>query len=339
MTNNTDILNELFQHDLTPQIEGDLIAMLNEWHSLPEVWDNELDAQIHRWYSNPPKVFPKRPYFSPSAATKCPRELYMKALQAKKDVVKKQPHQSRWQGIGTAIGSYVQREILSIERNFEKLTGNKPRFTFERNEDGTPMFEEFAGKSKLIEHNGEQFYLYGFPDGIMRYVTDSGEVVRVGLEIKSKQQSPSKTSIKSLRRAEHSHEVQTALYAEMFDVDYYVILYLNASKRAWSMTEEEYSNFPDIRAFCRRITDADKTPLFDKFSTITKAVREKNPPPIDLDEWRFNEYKQAIALDLTEEEYCKLEQTNDRLQYSNLPDWKKRQYAEAIEYITEVRSG
>src|SRR5699024_3650395 len=122
-------------YDLTTQIEGDLIAMLDEFHSLPEVWDNELDEQIAKWYSNPPKVWPKRdlPYFSPSWATKCPREIFYRKQGAPKDIHPKPPHQTRWQRIGTVIGDMVQRELLSIERNFEKHTGNKPKFVFERN--------------------------------------------------------------------------------------------------------------------------------------------------------------------------------------------------------------
>lgn len=334
-------MTEFTTGNLAQQIEGDLIAMLDEWHSLPEAWDNALDVQIAKWYSNPPKVWPERdhPYFSPSAATKCQRELYMKSVKAPKDVTVKQPHQSRWQGIGTVIGDYIQREILAIERNFEKLTGNKPRFTFEKNPNGTPMFEDFAKKSKLVEHNGERFYLYGAPDGIMRYVTDSGEVVRVGLEIKSKQQSPSKTSVKSLKQADYSHEIQTALYAHMFDVDYYVVLYVNGSKRDWNMTPEEYANFPDIRAFCRRITDVDRAPIFDKFAAITKALREKEPPAMNLDEFRFNDYKSACALSLTDDEYADIVAINERLQNSNLIDWKKRQHAAAIEFISETRKG
>ena len=183
---------------------------------------------------------------------------------------------------GEEITCGRNREIIAIERNFEKLTGNKPRFTFEKNPDGngaqaTPMFEDFAKTNKLVEYNGEKFYLYGAPDGLMHYVTDEGEVIRVGLEIKSKQQSPSKTSAKSLRRADFAHEAQTALYAYMYDCDYYVILYVNGAKRAWDMSAEEYADFPDIRAFCRRITDADRAPLFDKFAGITKALREKKP--------------------------------------------------------------
>jgi len=74
--------------NLTAQIEGDFIAMIDEWHSLPETWDNELDAQIHRWYADvltEKPVYPKKPYFSPSAANACPRELYMKQIGAERD--------------------------------------------------------------------------------------------------------------------------------------------------------------------------------------------------------------------------------------------------------------
>ncbi|MBS4195365.1 hypothetical protein [Lederbergia citri] len=313
--------------------------MLDEWHSLPETWDNALDAQIAKWYSNPPQVWPERgaPYFSPSAATKCPRELYMKAMRAKRDVKTVQPHQSRWQKLGTAFGSVIQREILAIERNFERLTGNKPRFTFEKNPDGTPRFEEFAKTNKLVEHNGEKFYLYGAPDGIMRYLTDDGEVIRVGLEIKSKQQSPSKTSTKSLTKAQESHEAQTALYAYMYDCDYYIVLYVNGAKRAWDMSAEEYADFPDIRAFCRRITDADRKPLFDKFAMITKAIRENNPPSVDLDGWKFNEYKTAIAESMSDSEYEYLKNHLKLVLKSGLPDWKKQAYYDAFEFIKSVR--
>src|SRR5699024_12760118 len=71
-------------YDLTTQIEGDLIALLDDWFSLSETFDNELDAQLAQWYSNPPQVWPKRPYFSPSSLGSCPRELYIKAKYGNK---------------------------------------------------------------------------------------------------------------------------------------------------------------------------------------------------------------------------------------------------------------
>src|SRR5690606_31990304 len=125
----------------------------DDWHSQNELWDNELDAQIHRWYADPPKVWPQRPYFSPSSANSCPRELYVKAKGGKRDAFKRQPHQKRWTSIGTLVGDMIQRDILFIEKHYEKLTGNKPRFKFERNEDGTPAFEDFAKTNALVEHN------------------------------------------------------------------------------------------------------------------------------------------------------------------------------------------
>src|SRR5690625_1342109 len=106
--------------DLSVQIEGDFIAMLDEWHSLPETWDSALDAEIHRQYAEiltRKPVFPKRPYFSPSSANNCPRELYEKATGAKRDKQMNQPHQKRWQNLGTSIGDMIQRDLLFIEKH------------------------------------------------------------------------------------------------------------------------------------------------------------------------------------------------------------------------------
>src|SRR5690606_22385329 len=129
--------------------------MIDEWHSLPETWDNELDAQIHRWYADvltEKPVYPKKPYFSPSAANACPRELYMKQVGAARDEKKRPPHQARWQRLGTAIGDMLQRDILFIEKHFERLTGNRPPFVVERDDKGRPMFEEFAKKNHQVNY-------------------------------------------------------------------------------------------------------------------------------------------------------------------------------------------
>lgn len=328
-----------FNDGLQAQIEGDFIALLDDWFSLPETWDNELDAQIAKWYSNPPKVFPKRPYFSPSSLGDCPRELYIKAKYGNKakDEIKQPPHQGRWKKLGTLAGDLIQRELLAIERNYERLTGNVPRFTFERNPDDTPRFEDFAKTNKLVEHNGEKFYLYGAPDGIMNYITDDGEKIRVGLEIKTKQGTPARTSLYSMKGPEESHVNQATAYAEMFDCEYYVILYVNLAKQGWNMTEEQYEKTPDIRAFCLHITDADKELIFDKAAYVTKAVRENNPPKLELSGWTFNNFKTACAKDLSEEEFEELRKQAQRAQNSNLPAFMKRSYVEAFEEIKRIR--
>jgi len=327
--------------DLSTQIEGDLIALLDDWFSLPETWDNELDAQIAKWYSNPPKVFPKRPYFSPSSLGDCPRELYIKAKHGNKakDKFRQPPHQGRWKALGTLGGDLIQREMLAIERNYEKQTGNMPRFRFLRNDDGTPMFEDFAKTNKLVEHGGEKFYLYGAPDGIMQYVTDNGEPIRVGIEIKSKQGTPARTSLYSMKGPDEAHARQVVAYSEMYDCEYYVILYVNYAKQGWNMTEEQYAKTPDIRAFCQRVTAEDKARVFDKAALVTKAVREDKPPKMDIDGFTFNNFKEATALSLTDEEYDEIKAINQRYQHSNVPSRRKKQYADMIEFIENVRKG
>ena len=311
--------------------------MLDEWHSQQETFDAALDAQIHRWYSNPPQVWPKRPYFSPSSLGACPRELYERARGAKRDITGQLPYQKRWQALGTAVGDMIQRDILFIEKHFEAKTGNPPPFVFERNADGTPMFEDFAKTNKAVTFAGETFYLYGAPDGIMRYVTDDGEVIRVGLEIKTKQTTPARTSLYSMRTPEESHVKQAIAYAHMFDCEYYIVLYVNAAKQSWVMTDEDYAKTPDVRAFCIRITDEMKADIFDKPADIVRRVRESDPPPLDLNGWTFNSYKTACALSLTDEEVTALERKVAAIQRSNLPDWKKRQPAEALADIVRIR--
>lgn len=327
-----------FNVDLSAQIEGDLITLLDDWHSMPESYDNELDAQIHAWYANPPKVFPKRPYFSPSSVNDCPRELFLKNARAKRDVERRQPHQGRWVRIGTVIGDVIQRDLLFIEKHYEAKTGNKPRFKFLRTKDGQPAFEDFAKINKPVEHNGESFNLFGAPDGIMSYTTDNGEEIRVGLEVKSKQTTPARTSLYSMRNAEESHVAQTTAYAHMFGCDYYIVLYVNAAKQSWNLTDEQRTKTPDIRAFCRKVTEEDKRELLDKLALQTRAQRLGEKPPLDIEKFTFNNYKEACAVDLTDEEYRELAQVNERMQNSSLPEWKKRGYAEAVEFISTVRS-
>lgn len=315
------------------RIAQEFTEQLDRWYSLPEQYDNELDRQIHRWYSDPPQVWPKRPYFSPSNSKACPRELYVKAKRAKKDTFPKPPHQGRWQEIGTSIGSVIQRTVLAMERNLPDS-----RFKFERNADGTPMFEDFAKRNHEITHKGQRFYLYGTTDGIMQYADPTtGEILRVGLEVKSKQSTPAKTSLYSFKEAEEGHRKQCVAYSIMYDVDYFIILYVNASKKAWVMSDADYAATPDIRAFGIEITDADREELLDSFAEITAAINSDTPPALDLSRWTFNGFKTACALSLTDEEFAILKAQVSRAMRSSLPDWKKQGYYDAFEFIKDVR--
>jgi hypothetical protein len=320
------------------EIADDLIAHLDEWYSLPEVWDNELDTQIHKWYANAKNVWPKRPYFSPSAANACPRELYYKQLRSQVDLERKPPYQGRWTAIGTAIGDVIQRDILAMERNMAEKGSFASRFRFERNKDGTPMFEDFAKKNVKVEHGGEVFYLYGTCDGIMEYThPETGEVLRIGLEVKSKQTSAAKTSLYSMREPEAKHVKQCYMYGEMYDVDYYIIIYVNTSKKAWVYNDGDYEKNPDIRAFGIEITEADKEAVFDNFALILQAVREMDPPPLQPENWTFNKYKTIIALEMTDDEVDEVRRLKNRAIRSGLPSFKKQAYVDCLNDIERIR--
>lgn len=313
-------------------IAEEFIETLNTVHSKAETWDNALDTQIHKWYADAPNVFPKKPYYSPSSANSCPRELYMKAIGAKKDAFPKPPYQGRWQSIGTKIGDIIQRDLLYAERNM------RSRFRFEKDAEGRPMFEEFAKTNKAVTHDGHTFYLFGLPDGIMEYVQDDGSILRVGLEVKSKQTTSARTSLYSMREPDAKHVKQTIAYSEMYSLDHFIILYVNASKKGWVISEEDAIKTPDIRAFGLTFTDDDRAELFDSLTVVSEAVRTKTPPPMDLANFTFNNFKTACALSLTDEEYTDIKTQVKAVSLSGLSDKVKRDYREALDFITVTRT-
>lgn len=316
------------------------------------MYDDALDAQIHRWYADilsdkSRKVWPARgiPYFSPSAANADPRSLYEKMRGAKKDNEDRPAFQGRWTRLGTAIGDMIQRDILFAERHYARYYGENPEFSFVRNDRDEPMFEDFAKTNKIVEHAGKVFALYGTCDGIMRvFVPELGRTIRVGLEIKSKQTTYSQTSEYSTRKGpKEDHVKQCVCYSVMYGtdaepVDYYVILYVNASKKAWVMTPDEFTKNPDIAAFGLHITDEMRSEVLDHFAGIVAAAEAGEPPKLDVDKWAFNNFKRACALSLSADELAEIERHVSALQRSSLPDWKKRGPAEALEFIERVRA-
>ena len=317
--------------------------MLDQWHSAPEVWDNDLDALIHEQNAQalrkrPYFNFRAQPYFSPSSVNSCPRELYEKMRGAKRDVQPRPPHQGRWTRIGTAIGDMVQRDILFIERHYERTFGEAPPFTVERTADGLPMWENFAQKLHVIEHGGQRFALYGKPDGILRYKDGR----RVGLEIKSKQTTAAQTGDYSMKAPDPKHVAQTVGYTEMYGtptdpLDDYLIVYVNASKKSWAMTEDEYAKSPDVRPFHITFTDGDRAKLLGELASVVRAVHDGAPPKLDLDKWTFNSYKTACALSLSDEEFAEIHSRVRAMMKSGLPAWRKQQYYDAYEFIKGVR--
>jgi hypothetical protein len=323
------------------KIAEQFTEFLDTFHSYREPYDDKLDAWLHELYAKIKRKYQrldfKSVYFSPSSANSCPRELYVKAKKARKDDEDVKPWRRRWTAQGTSLGDWLQREILLAERHFEKFTGEVPRFTMARTENNEPFFEDFVKTQRFIEHNGQRFSLLGTCDGVMNYVTDDGEILRVGLEIKSKQTTAAQTSLHSLREPKEDHVKQITCYSLMYDVDYYLIAYVNASKKAWNMTQEEYAKTPDVRVFGVEITDEMKREVLDNFAMITEAVATGEAPAMDIERFGFNNFKTACALDLNEEEVAEVKARARQALKSSLPDWKKAKYLDAYEFIVDAR--
>ncbi|MDQ0154955.1 hypothetical protein [Robertmurraya andreesenii] len=277
------------------------------------------------------------PYFSPSSAGKDMRELYVKALRMPKDADDVKPWQRRYTARGTAIGDWLQREVLLAERHFEKFTGKTVPFKMARRDDGAPFFEDFVHGQRFFEHNGQRFSILGTNDGVLECVDENGEIKRIGLEIKSKQTSYSETGFQRMKGPKDDHVKQVTCYGLMYDLDAYLIIYVNCSVKAWFMTDDEFAKAPDFRVFGVEITEDMKTEILDKFAEVTRCVAVETPPALDLDQFRFNNFKRSCALSLSDEEFEILKAQVRRAQRSGLPQWKKEQYYEAFEFIREVR--
>jgi len=296
------------------ELTRDFLYMLDTWHSVPEPYDAKLEAYILRCKSDIllSPVGQKEDdgqYFTPSSANSCPRELYHRLRGDRRDDFPIPPHQGRWQRMGTAYGDTVQRDLLYIHKHYARKTGKKPSFIplyreLELNGEvkKVPFWEEFAQKTMTVKHNGFDINIQGKPDGILKY--KDGTVV--GLEVKSKQTSYNRTSEYSMREPEESHKRQVVAYSILYGVEEFIILYGNLAKKAWNMSEEEYSRYPDLRAFYVRVTEEDKKKMLDYFASIIKAVKDNKPPKIDPDKWTFNNYKTACIMSMSKEEIEKI---------------------------------
>ncbi|MFD1453257.1 hypothetical protein [Oceanobacillus sojae] len=312
--------------------------MLDEYHRKPEVYDDQLSADFYRLVaemieeSKPPR-FEGLPYFSPSSANACPRSLYLKLKRAKKDSRKVQPHQSRWQKHGTAIGESLQKDLFFIEKHFADAP-----FKFKRTRNGYPAFEEAAQACVTVEasdSNGEirKFKLFGKPDGILDHTSGA----TVGLEIKSKQTTAAQTGHYKMREPKEDHRLQCVTYSAMYGINDFIITYVNASKKGWFLDEETYAKNPDVRAFDVKVTDSDRQALLEKFADLLRRVDENDPPKLDLEKWTFNNFKEVSAIDLSEEEVAELQAEVKAVEASSAYQFVKQNYRQAIEEILELR--
>jgi len=239
----------------------------------------------------------------------------------------------------------IQFDLLLAEKHtknptfkFEKIQKDIPDFQNNMWTKSFPHFEEFSTTAKLIEHNGKSFYIHGSTDGIMTYTRPDGTTLRVGLEVKSKQGSYSKTSTHSMRSVDGKHKKQTISYSLMFDVDYWIVLYVNASKKSWTPTQEDLDKCPDIRAFGHFVTPEMKDEVKDKFAYICECVDTNCPPPLELNNYTFNNYKNACAKTLTKEELLSLCDYVESEEVQILPNWLKTSVEKNLEDVMSRRT-
>ena len=317
-----------------------ILKQIDNFHSHDKPFDDALNVWLHKAYA---EVIEKgkdmdwsKVYFSPSSSDMCPRALWHKAKKHKKDPVKPLPHQRRWTHLGENIGDLFQMEFLLMARHYEKLVGEKPRFTMGMIDGKYPAFEEFTWKMHEVNHNGETFYLAGNGDGILH---DNVEDKLIGLEVKSTQQTPSKTNYRNMTSAKEAHIKQVIVYSMMYDLDTYLILYYNGAKKAWFLSEDEYKDNPDLRIFQIDVTKDMQNDMLDFFSDIARRVRENDPPLPDLRKWLFNPYKNAIAKTITDDEMVVLERTmNGLFELGGYSKWEERSIKEALEDLKRRRA-
>jgi hypothetical protein len=330
---------------LANKIAEDFSEYWTKFHLHDQPYDDAMDADIFERYAkvlrkqskwgyfdfnkNPEGI--KRPHFGPSAAGYSDRELYEKARKSKRDRSKFTENQRDWIGLGGAVGGYIQREILLADRHYEKLVGETPKFRMKYDEEGNPMYEHFVKKMHEIEHDGEYFAYFGLPDGVLEYVDDeTGEILTVGIEIKSVQQNWSK--FKGLTEPKQKHEVQTVAYSDMYGFDFVIIVYVLTYGRDWS------EDFSRIKVFGKYIPDADRMALRNRIANAVRQSKSGEAPPLDLRDWKYNDYKTAIAKGISEEELEDLRRQAESAKGSSLPAWLIRNFSEAVDEIEAIRN-
>lgn len=337
-------------------LSEDFVDMLNVWHSLNEPHDKELAGFYHKTNylvsQNPPEDAKKQPgvhYFTPSSADGCKRELFHRARGDRKDTVPKQPHQGRWQRLGTATGDIIQKDLLAIHKHYKNMTGMepafKPMYTELRTPEGSlkvPFWEDFVKKATFIDG----VPLNGQPDGLLKYKDGT----TIGLEIKSKQTTYSTTGHFSMRGPDPKHVKQVVCYSMMYGVDEFILVYGNLAKKSWIMDEVDVEKYPDLRCFYVRVTEKDKQEVLNHFKEVLHAVKEDKPPKLDVTRWTFNNFKTVIAETLTDEEIKEMEQEllDIKTQLGNFtrktktPEMREMErtiskYDEALSFIYEHR--
>lgn len=224
---------------------------------------------------------------SPSAASKCDRELFYKAAKAGKDVQPFYPYQNRWMRNGSAVHAATQKDLLYGEKYL-----SAPSFTVERTVAGQPAWEKNIATVRQFTYDGVMFQIYGMMDGILRYRPDGS---RVGFEFKTKSTTVAAIGPFKLKEVQAAHREQCIAYSLLFDVTEFLIMYESLAKDGWNKGDAAK---PDLRAFYVNVTPDDQRALLDKFARVARHYYEEQLPPPDFGKCTFCPYKTRCHTDM-----------------------------------------
>lgn len=273
------------------ELTGALFHQFNDFHSRDVRTDKAIEVLLLKQKEqeltevDPYQLIPKGlTVFSPSSVSKCPRELFYKAVKQTKDSRTMYPYQRRWTRNGSAVHEYTQRDLLYMEKELADA-----KFVVDRTADGMPRWESNIKTHKVIEHNGEKFALFGMMDGILQYKPDGS---KIGFEFKTKSTTIATVGTYKMKDAQDGHKLQTVAYSILFDVDEFILMYESLAKDNWSANENAKS---DIRTFYNKVTEEDKQQLLDKLAEVAKYVRLGRIPEGDLSKCIFCPYKTTCS--------------------------------------------
>lgn len=273
------------EHTRASLLESEILAHFDELHS-EDRWNvDEIERQLiddeltdlDRKFSDI-GLTKGVVMFSPSGASKCPRELALKAFKAKKDEQTSYPYQRRWTRNSTAVHRATQRDLLYAERL------PNARFKVARTDEGRPAWERNIAKVVKITHKGVTFEVYGMVDGFLDYKDGS----RVGFEFKTKSTTIAAVGDYKMRECSPDHRLQTVAYSLLFGIDEYLIVYESVAKDGWMKGAQARA---DMRAFYVKVTDADREALLDKWAAIAEAYYNGEIPNPDFSKCLFCPYK------------------------------------------------
>ncbi|MGG0487232.1 PD-(D/E)XK nuclease family protein [Priestia aryabhattai] len=221
----------------------------------------ELLLKEHAHAIEKMKTYPKFPKgmvrFSPSGASKCERELFFKAVKATQDEKTGHPFQRRWTRNSTAVHGAMQKQLLESE-----VLLDGPEFKVVRLSSGLPAWEKNIEKTKIIEHNGVTFCIFGMCDGILEYKDGT----KVGFEYKTKSNSVAQIKqVKDIKQYQH----QLTAYSILFGVNEWLVNVESVAKDKWSTGSIARDDF---KVFYHKVSEADKKALLDKWARVAANV-------------------------------------------------------------------